>query len=223
MSWRILILILAIFLGLSAWGGMKLGDQLVANAPIAEAPPNQSGLGTDEPVLDADGKAYTAQPPQPRVDGTLGVPPTADTIRTADADSAPLKSLFDAPTEASILISRDPLTKDELARIMNLEADSAGVQQQFVLVPPPGQGNQLPALQPIELPASEQAAAATAATAGNDAQSGNWQQALRAELARCAETGFFERPTCAWNARNHYCEPNNGWGTIAECPRRNRF
>jgi len=47
-----------------------------------------------------------------------------------------------------------------------------------------------------------------------------WRDALRRELARCADTGFFQRPTCSWNARNKYCEPNRAWGTIAECPRR---
>ncbi|MFJ3460821.1 hypothetical protein [Achromobacter spanius] len=45
-----------------------------------------------------------------------------------------------------------------------------------------------------------------------------WVAALDGELARCAELGFFERPDCAWTARKHYCEPNQGWGKVKECP-----
>ncbi|MNL46946.1 hypothetical protein D3C87_1696980 [compost metagenome] len=45
-----------------------------------------------------------------------------------------------------------------------------------------------------------------------------WVDALKGELARCVELGFFERPDCAWAVRKQYCEPNNGWGTVKECP-----
>lgn len=45
-----------------------------------------------------------------------------------------------------------------------------------------------------------------------------WVDALKGELARCAEEGFFARPDCAWAVRKQYCEPNNGWGTVKECP-----
>ena len=47
-----------------------------------------------------------------------------------------------------------------------------------------------------------------------------WQDALKRELAQCATQGFFERPSCSWNARNKYCAPNRAWGTMAECPAR---
>lgn len=45
-----------------------------------------------------------------------------------------------------------------------------------------------------------------------------WVDALKDELARCARSGFFERPDCAWAARKQFCEPNHGWGTVKECP-----
>ncbi|CAB3946651.1 hypothetical protein LMG6001_01255 [Achromobacter insolitus] len=45
-----------------------------------------------------------------------------------------------------------------------------------------------------------------------------WVDALKGELTRCAQLGFFERPDCAWAARKQFCEPNQGWGTIKECP-----
>lgn len=46
-----------------------------------------------------------------------------------------------------------------------------------------------------------------------------WVDALKGELARCAQLGFFERPDCAWAARKQFCEPNQGWGTVKECPK----
>ncbi len=45
-----------------------------------------------------------------------------------------------------------------------------------------------------------------------------WVDSLKAELARCAMLGFFERPDCAWAARKQYCGPNQGWGAVKECP-----
>ncbi|CAB3867396.1 hypothetical protein LMG26689_02811 [Achromobacter animicus] len=45
-----------------------------------------------------------------------------------------------------------------------------------------------------------------------------WVAVLDGELAQCAELGFFERPDCAWAARKQYCEPNQGWGKVKECP-----
>lgn len=47
-----------------------------------------------------------------------------------------------------------------------------------------------------------------------------WVKALQTELARCAELGFFDRPDCAWAARNQFCEANHGWGVVKECPTR---
>lgn len=47
-----------------------------------------------------------------------------------------------------------------------------------------------------------------------------WVDTLQGELARCAELGFFERPECAWEARRQFCEPNQGWGVVKECPAR---
>jgi len=45
-----------------------------------------------------------------------------------------------------------------------------------------------------------------------------WVAALDKELEQCAELGFFERPECAWAARKQYCETNQGWGQVKECP-----
>jgi len=47
-----------------------------------------------------------------------------------------------------------------------------------------------------------------------------WVSELKNELARCATLGFFERPDCSWAARRQFCEPNQAWGIIKECPNR---
>lgn len=47
-----------------------------------------------------------------------------------------------------------------------------------------------------------------------------WVTTLQSELDRCATLGFFDRPDCAWRARDKFCEPNHGWGVVKECPSR---
>lgn len=47
-----------------------------------------------------------------------------------------------------------------------------------------------------------------------------WVDELKGDLARCATLGFFERPDCAWAAREQFCAPHRAWGTIKECPKR---
>ncbi|MGE8637782.1 MAG: hypothetical protein ACN6PR_04020 [Achromobacter sp.] len=47
-----------------------------------------------------------------------------------------------------------------------------------------------------------------------------WVKALQTELAQCATLGFFDRPNCAWAARDQYCEANHGWEVVKECPAR---
>ena len=68
-------------------------------------------------------------------------------------------------------------------------------------------------IQPIDIPNIEQPRV--------DSQNANWQQELNQALEACKAEGFFSRPTCAWNARNKYCGPNNAWGTISACPAKN--
>ena len=217
MSWRVLFATLLLALGAAAWGGIQLGDWLVAHAPKASAAPGQEALVSQEPILDANGRPYVAQPPQPRVDGTLGVPDKPN----GESWTVPTVSLFDTTTDPSVRISRDNISMDEareLAAASNVPLPSGpsdvttldlqALPPTTTTVPPPGQ--QAYAVNPpVTMP-----------TAPAPANKGAWQDALQRELAHCANQGFFERPTCSWNARNKYCEPNRAWGTIPECPRR---
>jgi len=213
MSWRLLFVTLLAALGAAAWGGVQLGDWLVAHAPMATAPPGQQQPDPDQVVLDANGKPYVAQPPQPRVDGTQGVPEQPSTTDW----NVPTSSLFETVTDPSVMIARDRITSDEAQKIANAGAslpagpnDVATLDVSRQNAPAAGQP---PVIQPIEAPPPGPAAAGQPADQG-------WKENLRRDLAHCATLGFFDRPSCSWAARNKYCAPNAAWGTIAECPRR---
>jgi hypothetical protein len=228
MSWRVLFATLLVALAASAWGGIQFGDWLVAHAPAATRTPNETDAN-QEPILDADGRPYTAQPPQPRIDGTLGVPdrPASTNWTVATA------SLFDTVKDPAVLISRDTISMDQARQIAaatqsalpagpndvstldlaTQQAQTAQSAQQYGQIQASRNVSQQPIIQSVDMPAPQQQASAGAGQKG-------WQDSLRRELAQCANTGFFERPTCAWNARNKYCAPNQAWGTIAECPHR---
>lgn len=228
MSWRVLFATLLVVLGASAWGGIQFGDWLVAHAPPAAPAPGQAD-GTQESVLDANGKPYTAQPPQPRVDGTLGVPD-----KPADADwTVNTVSLFDTVRDPLVQISRDRISMDQAKEIAaesqtalptgpndvstldlaTQQAQTTQAAQQYAQIQASRNVSQQPLIQGIDMPAPQQQAMAGAGAKG-------WQDSLKRELAQCASMGFFDRPTCSWNARNKYCAPNQAWGTIAECPRK---
>ncbi|MVW72919.1 hypothetical protein [Bordetella sp. 15P40C-2] len=220
MSWRVLIATLLLALGVAAWGGIQLGDWLVAHAPKASAVPGQQALASQEPILDANGRPYVAQPPQPRLDGTLGVPDRPSGTSWA----VPTVSLFDTTTDPSVQLSRDNITMEQakgLAASSNVPLPSGpsdvttldvGSLPPTTTAPP---GNQ-DAYGSTAMNSAPQANTQARQNAGN----GDWQNALRRELAQCANEGFFQRPTCSWNARNKYCGPNRAWGTIKECPSR---
>jgi hypothetical protein len=219
MSWRFLFVTLLLALGVSAWGGVRLGDWLVEHSPPA-APKQVADADANQPVLDANGKPYTAQPPQPRVDGTLGVP---DKPAETKWDISP-NSLFETVTDPSVLISKSAVTADQARKLADASraAQSPGGSDADALdlaAATQPQANNVPG--PIQVagtfaPTNIVQAGVPAAT---PTQQG-WQTALRSELAQCANTGFFERPSCSWNARNKYCAPNRAWGTMPECPSR---
>ncbi|AUL18171.1 hypothetical protein BTL47_00745 [Bordetella holmesii] len=223
MSWRLLFATLLVALAAAAWGGVQLGDWLVAHAPAASESPGQEKGDADQAVLDANGRPYVAQPPQPRTDGTLGVPEQPATREWA----VNTVSLFDTNSDPSVQISRDSISMD---RARELAADSE--------VPLPNgpsdvstldlQQTALPGIAPPAAPPVQQAGVTRVnpPVALNTPQTqaprapANWQQQLRSELDHCATLGFFERPSCSWAARNKYCAPNRAWGSSADCPRR---
>ena len=214
MSWRVLTVTLLVALGAAAWGGLQLGDWLVQHAPqAAPAPANQDG--STQPVLDADGKPYVAQPPQPRVDGTLGVPEkTAATDWTINA-----QSLFDSATAPTVQLSRSAVSPRQAAQIAaNSRSSLPGGDTDNVFDSAGDNAVMGGSRFGGAMVQAPQAPAPAANTGGSGG--GSWLSSLRGELAQCANTGFFERPTCSWNARNRYCGPNQAWGKVSECPQR---
>lgn len=229
MSWRFLLVVLLLALGASAFGGMRLGDWLVEHAPPSTPAPGQDENGT-QPVLDANGRAFVAQPPQPRVDGTLGIPDKPADLKW----NVQMVSLFDTVKDPSVLLSKSGMTAEqarEVAAAAQTTLPSGGSDVSTLDLMPPVPA--APVAPPIrgqisvssgyggaelmqQAPQMAYAQARPAPAAGAN----GWQGALRQELAQCANAGFFERPTCSWNARNKYCAPNQAWGSIAECPRR---
>ncbi|MPT25436.1 MAG: hypothetical protein E2602_00680 [Achromobacter sp.] len=224
MSWRLLFATLLLALGASAWGGIQLGDWLVAHAPQAAPAPGQDAAASQQPVLDANGRPYVAQPPQPRIDGTLGVPDKpADhewTINTV--------SLFDTLSDPAVQISRERISQDQAREIaaasqVPLPQGTSDVSTLDLQAPGTGtaiNGGQAPAQQAAGYGNTPMVQAPPPPNSSPAPGAPGWQDALKRELAHCATQGFFERPSCSWAARNKYCGPNRAWGTMAECPAR---
>lgn len=207
MSWRLLIIILLAAAGFSAWGGISLGHWLISHGPATPVVPEELAAADTE-VLDADGKPYAAQPPQPLVNGRLGVPEPAHNLAWA----VPETSLAKSGERPPIAIATTTITMDEARHIANADGGFKGLADVSGMF---GQSSdtQHP-IQPVEIPPQPPSPQSHAMPA-ND---GNWQAALRQELNACKQLGFFERPSCAWAARNKYCEPNNAWGQARDCP-----
>jgi len=192
MSWRVLLIFLLFTLVASWQGGKQLGYWLIDQAPesiASVADPTKQR----EQVLDAEGRPLAPQPPQPRIDGTLGVPREMEPIEWAIA--AVIASRADANSYEKDDEDEDD---DEEEDASNQNPDSVRTVDVSA-----GSGN---------ASASGQAAALIAPT------SESWQQLLKKELAQCNSIGFFRRPACVEAAQKKYCDPNNARGKIAECP-----
>ena len=219
MSWRFLFVFLLLAAGGAAVGGMELGDWLIAHAPESIAQAGSGNPRSDrEIVLDANGKRFTPQPPQPRIDGTLGVPrELAPTDWTITAVSA-----LEVSREANATQIGDDEPQELSAAGTGLSNPSSDVATVDVTsargtTTGPASANP-PAGQPAARPgnsAPQRTPAAPAAAAVPE-----WLQALRREIEVCNNLGFFQRPACVQNARNKICTPNDAWGKVPECPPR---
>jgi len=194
MSWRALTLFLLLALVASWQGGRQLGLWLVDQAPesIASAFTQKNESGT---VLDADGKPLAPQPPQPRIDGTLGVPKEMAPVEWAIAPV--LASRADANS-----YEKDGEQREESEDEQNKETSSDSVRTVDARAPSANfftpQPNTPPPIRVL-----------------------SWQESLKKELTQCNSVNFFRRPGCIDTAQSKYCTPNKAWGKIAECPERN--
>jgi hypothetical protein len=183
--------------------GVSFGLWLSWNAPVeraAEAPvPVAQGRPGEAPVAAVDQQTYLPEPPQPRVDGSRGVP--SRPVRPNDP--VPMVSAASEPQPDTLISTIAP----------DLQA----------LTPPgPGEAPETPRMI-VQQPSSQVATVVAGANGAAEVPRGNpaqepWVQALRTELARCASQGMVSRVLCNEQARWKYCNTDNRWGRIPECP-----
>lgn len=202
MSWRSLIIFFLLLFGASAWGGYVLGNWLIEHGPTkAPSVAMYEDIST-MPTLGADGKPFKAQPPQPLVDGRLGIP------ETPEPTPWQLEQAYNLFQESPpIALATTPISMSEAIRITSRD-DHGGLQ---------GIAS-LGTLQPIEAGEAPPPPSQDIVETGTLPNQGNWQAQLQAELNACQNVGFFKRPSCAWEARNKYCGPHNAWGQVPNCP-----
>lgn len=206
MSWRLIFVVLLTVLGLSAWGGYALGNWLIEHGPVRVPSVATFEDFSPQPTLGADGKPFTAQPPQPLVNGRLGIPEAPESLDWQIKNS---RDLF--AENPPIALAKTTISMSEAIRITGRDKQEGRLQGLA----------RLDRIQPIEAdeppPPPSQDVVETDPTPH---QGGNWQAELRRELNECKQLGFFKRPSCSWEARNKYCGPNNAWGQVSECPKK---
>ena len=208
MSWRVLIVFLVLAAVASWQGGVQLGNWLVTRAPDTVASVADKDYKTLK--VDALGRPITAQPPQPRIDGTLGVPRELDPIEWAieavtaeDFETDPNRMKVegdDDDDEGTASEGSETADARRLARNAKERSDSTE--------------NSAPSSGSTARPAAPPVPPGITVTVIS------WQQSLKQEIEQCGKLGFFQRPTCLQNARSKYCAPNNAWGKTADCPAR---
>ncbi|WP_345796536.1 hypothetical protein [Castellaniella sp. MT123] len=207
MSWRLIIAILLLAAGASAWGGLRLGDWLIIHSPAQIQSHESPEAPGKTPVLDANGKPFVASAPQPLSDGRQGVPSLPPPVDW-QVQTDPLMNEHRPIALATTTISMDEAITLASQNQMDDNGNSLqGIANVGTLVSPQ-------AVQPIDVPAPPPPPANMPPEVGGR----NWQAAFQSELKTCESLGFFSRPSCAWAARNKYCEPHHAWGQVADCP-----
>ena len=222
MSWRVLIGFLVI-VGIGCWqGGIRLGEWLVNKAPATISAGNDA---KNQAALDDKSKLTLAQPPQPRIDGTLGVPkeipPVEWSVLAISVDGIvrdPDEMIrIDIPKAEADMPSRELSTGgSQLSQgpsdIVTIDAPRASGQPPMVVASIP----QTPATPAI--PAIPARPAEPLKPAKPNSPMLSWQQALKNDLDQCNKLRFLDRPRCVEQAQRKFCEPNRGWGQTANCP-----
>lgn len=206
MSWRLIFATLLLAAGVSAWGGLRLGDWLIVHSPAQVQTTEPPVELTNTPVLDANGKPFIAAAPQPLADGRQGVPSLPPPVDWK-IQTVPLIDENRPIALATTTISMD----EAIALAAQGQQDDSGLQG----IANVGTLITSQPVQPIDVPPPPPAPD----TSGNLAAGGdNWQAPFQAELKTCESMGFFSRPSCAWAARNKYCEAHQAWGKAKDCP-----
>jgi len=206
MSWRLIFAFLLLAAGASAWGGLQLGDWLIAHGPAQIQMPAPHPELDQSAVLDVNGKPFVASAPQVLSNGRQGVPELPPPVDWKIPQTTSLLESGGPIAMATTTITMDEAI--ELASQAQLGDGLQGIAQLGGLG-----GGQI--VQPIDVTAAPPAPSEPQPAAAPQTQ---WQTAFQAELKACESVGFFSRPSCAWAARNKYCEPNDAWGRVPDCP-----
>ncbi|WDU51895.1 hypothetical protein [Taylorella equigenitalis] len=134
MSWRLLFFTLVLLAGVATLAGLQAGDWLVAHAPTQA---NLKNLAEEDPspVLGPDGTPILKEPPQPLMNGSIGVPQ-----RSYTADWAIKKSSADQML--------NQLKNDSLAPLIDPNSPSSVYSQ--------GAGDNFPAPAPFTPPVAQE-------------------------------------------------------------------
>ncbi len=201
MSWRLIFAILILAAGTSAWGGLQLGDWLIAHGPTKPLVPVPPPELSKTPVLDANGKPFVATAPQPLLNGGQGIPEIMPPVDWQINSQSLMAS------QSKIALATTTITLEQtIALAAGEQLEPAGLDGIAQLTAGSYQN-----IQPIDVPPMPNAQPASQIP---------WQDKFHAALKACENVGFFSRPSCAWDARNKYCEPNNAWGKVDGCPAR---
>ncbi len=196
-------------LAVLAGAGLLLGLWLSWHAPVKpiEEPVQLSAQGRpgEAPVAAVDASTYLPEPPQPRMDGTRGVPAR----RVAPQNAIPMVSAADDPQPDTLISTIIP----------DLEALQEQYNPQSSLPALPIQQQPLPQVATVTAGGLGQADGSAPANGrvpvlGEEA----WIVRLRDDIAQCAAQGVVSRGMCMEQARWKHCGPNAGWGKIPECP-----
>lgn len=168
-------------------------DALAPPAPIVPTAPSkpESPSGTTSGTTS---EATSQAAPGSTTEATPGTAP--GTAPAAISEAAPAT----APSATS-----EPAASAVEPRAMPPEAPTPQPRTNAAATTTPASSGPQSTLRITEIPAQDPMA---------------WLKALQTELAQCATLGFFDRPDCAWAARDKYCESNRGWGVVKECPKR---
>lgn len=203
---RISIFLVAALIAATA-GGAWMGYMLNQQAPQSAAPAAADMTTTQ--AIAGHGDNIIPEPPQPRVDGSLGVP-----VRNPaqQLEGIPLVSILEDDDLSISASAAAPVPKDDLEALLQRANNFPVPGLDPAPAPPPAQAPLTRAELPPEL------AFAVALPADAPAPAPAWRETLRASLARCDTQRYFSKRECEQRLRIQHCDPNSGWGQVPECP-----
>lgn len=200
MSWRALMVFVVLLLAASAAAGVGLGNWLVDQAPAISADARTNTTRPPEIILDAAGRPLAAIPPQPLLDGSLGLP--HETIQPMWEVQA--VSLFETNLDPMVVLARGDQSYTVSDMLSNAGAGLVQGQGDVATVDLTAQAS-VPAQEPRQIAQAPAAARA-------------WDEQLAQAIEACQNVGFFSRPGCIESARKKFCDPNRAWGRHPLCP-----